>query len=440
MLYILLSCLLLLMAIVFYRFFNREIVSPTIITCLIFFVSVLGAFLGTSEGSWNNIFNLHWNTVCYILLGVFCFGIGELLARRVKVYIHKRSVKQKNNDSGKIIHIDFLKNFIIIIFVLVTMVLLYMNLRTITGGNSLSQIISGYKSSSILYNENALEEGATINSMVLNMLRFCEITCVVYIYIIVKNLFLKDKLRNNILPAVIILLISFLSMMVGGRAILLKFFVAGFIIWSIMYIRNKHLSVRKFFKIGIKLIIVFVPICYFVLPLLGGNNSTNIIDYVSFYLGSQIPSFDIFLNNPIIKSEHFGQMTLKGIQMFLSKFGIIDYWSAYQKDWIYFTPTLYTNTFTEFKPFLQDFGIIGLIVFPIIFGFVFSKLYLAAKENSNCRYIIFFAFFASLLIDQARIEVFFNTFISTRTIIYLICMIFVTWFLFGSKPIKEGEI
>ncbi len=438
MTYIILAGLLLLMSIFFYNLFKREIVSPTVITSLIFFLSVLGAFIGTSENSWNNISDLHWKTIQYILLGVFSFGIGEFLARKLRNA--RKEENQKKFENSKVIRVDLLKNLIIFSFIVFTMVLLYMNLKTITNGDSLTDIISKYKSSSILYNENALEEGNVLNPIVLNMLRFCEITCIVYIYIIVKNLFLKDKIKNNILNIVNILLIVFLSITVGGRTILLKYFSAGVMIWSILYIRNSHLSIRKFVKLGMIILIIFVPMCYLVLPLLGGHTSSNMIDYTSFYLGSEIPSLDIFLNNPISPLEHFGEATLKGIQMLLSKIGLIDYWTAYQKEWVYFTPTLYTNTFTEFKPFIQDFGISGLVICPMIFGFVFSKLYLAAKEKVSCRHLIFFAFFTNLLIDQARVEVFYNSFLSARTIIYAVSLLFVTCFLFGSKRILEGEV
>lgn len=437
MTYIILAGLLLFMSILFYNLFKREIISPTVITCLIFFLSVLGAFLGTANGLWNHVSKLQWKTVQYIILGIFSFGIGEFLSRKLR---RNSRNKKANVENSKIIRIDLLKNLIVLLFIILTMVLLYMNLKAITNAKSLPEIISRYKSSNVLYNESALEEGVIINSIVLNMLRFCEITCVVYIYIVIKNLFLKDKVKSNIINILNILLIILLSITVGGRAILLKFFAAGIMIWAILYTRIKRLSVRKFFKLGLAIVMFFIPLCYFILPFLGNQTTIDMPNYVSFYLGSEIPAFDIFLENPTTYSEHFGQETLQGLQMFLSKFGIIDSWTAYQREWVYFTPTLYTNTFTEFKPFIQDFGINGVIVCPMIFGFIFSKLYLAAKEKMNCRYLIFFSFFTSLLIDQARIEVFFRSFLSTRTVIYLCSLLFVTWFLFGKRKIKGGEV
>ena len=263
--YIILMVILLLLSILFYKFLNKEIISPTVITCLNFFLAVLAAFIGTSEGSWNFMPNISTQTILYITLGVFSFGLGEILARKIRLKNNKYSEELSNK---KIIRIDYMKNFIIISFILLTIILLYLNLRSIVGGGSLSSIINGYKSSSVLYNENAVEDGATINSLVMNMLRFCEMAGVVYIYIVIKNIVSKDKLSKNIFYIIPIVLSLFLSMMVGGRATLLKTLMAAVMIWAILYTKNHKLPVRKFFKLALKVAIVFVPLCYFILPLL----------------------------------------------------------------------------------------------------------------------------------------------------------------------------
>ena len=85
-------------------------------------------------------------------------------------------------------------------------------------------------------------------------------------------------------------------------------------------------------------------------------------------------------------------------------------------------------------------GVLGLIIYPMIFGYIFAKLYIYAKEKENCRYLIFFAYFAIYLIDQARSNVFFNSFLSTRTVIYWLFMMIITYFLFGKTKIRNGEI
>lgn len=436
--YIILTIVFFLLAIFCYKKFNSEIMSPSVLTCLIFSLSFLGAFLGTREGSWNFVKELHFNTLIIILVGVVFFILGEICARNYKT--DKVKEIKLSDSNNKYIRIDILKKALVFIFVITTFVLLYLNLRSLVGSGSISKIVKAYKSSNILYNKKALEEGMVLNPLILNMVRFCEMFCIVFIYIIVKNLINKDKVKYNISYLIIIIFIAYVTMLVGGRTVLLKYFMAGFIIWTILYTRKQKLSLNRFFKISIKLMIVFVPVCYFVLPLLGGKNSSTFVDYVTFYLGSQIPAFDVFLASPFERSTHFGEMTLKGIQMLLAKFGLINYWSAYQGEWVYFNRELYTNVFSEFKPFMQDFGIIGVVICMFIFGFVFSRLYLNAKNKSNCRYIIFFAFFSNLLIDQARIEVFYNSFLSSRMVIYFVSMLIITFFLFGRKKIRSGEI
>lgn len=63
---------------------------------------------------------------------------------------------------------------------------------------------------------------------------------------------------------------------------------------------------------------------------------------------------------------------------------------------------------------------------------MFTYLYLKARK-SNYRYLIFYGLVAINLIDQFRSEKIFNSLIRIDTVVYIVSIILITWFLFDFK-------
>ena len=74
----------------------------------------------------------------------------------------------------------------------------------------------------------------------------------------------------------------------------------------------------------------------------------------------------------------------------------------------------------------------GIIIFETLFGIIFSYLYLKAK-NSNYKYLIFYGLMSITLIDQFRSEKIFSTLIRIDTLVYIVSIILITWFLFNFR-------
>jgi oligosaccharide repeat unit polymerase len=395
------------------------------------------SFMGRINNSWN-FQELHFNTFCIIILGVLMFGVGEFAARKF-IFKTKTKTVDLENYKYEIIRVDILKIFICGGFILLTTFLIYRNMKSITNVSGLSNVIGAYRLLTPAFNSSAMETGVKINTIYTQMFRACEIISLIFIYIIVNNLLAKDKFSNNIPYLVVVLLYIFLSFLLGGRANFLQSVVEAFMIWLILYKRTKKLSITDFIKIAVKIMIVVLPIFYFILPLFGRSTSVNLYNYITFYLGCPIPSFDVMLQNGITHSAHFGEMTLKGIQAFLNKFGLIDYYSLYERNWIYYSTGLYSNIFTAMFPPYVDFGIWGVIICQFLFGFVFAKMYTWAKKFSNRIYLLFYAYYANQLVDQFRREKLFTTVIHYNAIIYLILLLILTYFIFEKKKVEVGD-
>lgn len=73
-----------------------------------------------------------------------------------------------------------------------------------------------------------------------------------------------------------------------------------------------------------------------------------------------------------------------------------------------------------------------MIFFEILFGIVFSFMYNKAKKSSY-KYLIFYGINGMLLVDQFRSEKIFNSLVRIDTLVYIVSIILITWFLFNFR-------
>lgn len=437
MLYLVLSIVLFLLAGIFYFKYKADILSISVLTALVYGVSSLGAFMATATNSWNYQ-QLHPMTAGIIIIGVISLYFGEKFARKLKFKISNKDKKiNLDNYEHKPIEIDFIKTLICILFVVTTIFLIFTNMKQLTGESSISTVINSYRSSSEIFNSEASIQNIKINTIYMMMYHMCEIIGLIYIYVVVRNKLAKYKNRPS--SIILIVLCILLTFLLSGRSGFMRYLIETLVIWLILYRRKKPLRLIKFVKIIIKASIIVLPIFYLILPLLGRSTSATWYDYLSFYVGSPIASFDVLIEKGISHSQNFGALTLKGMQGILSKIGLYNGYSNYASKWIYFKTGLSSNVFTSmYAPFV-DFGMWGVVICQFLFGYVFTKIYMNAKNNINVRYLLIYAFFANLIIDQFRSEKLFNSFLSYYTLIYLVLIVIISWLLLGNKVIKKGQ-
>lgn len=437
MLYLVLSIVLFLLAGIFYFKYKADILSISVLTALVYGVSSLGAFMATATNSWNYQ-QLHPMTAGIIILGVTALYFGEKFSRKLRFKIsNKDKTIDLENYEHKPIRIDFLKTLICILFVIITILLIFTNMKQLTGESSISTVINSYRSSSEIFNNEAAIQNIKINTLYMIMYRMCEIIGLIYIYIIIRNKLAKYK--NNPSSIILIILCILLTFLLSGRSGFMRYLIEALVIWLILYRKKKPLKIVKFVRIMIKAAIIILPLFYLILPLLGRSTSATWWDYLSFYVGSPIASFDVLIEKGLAHSQNFGALTLKGMQGILSKIGLYNSYSNYASKWVYFKTGLSSNVFTSmYAPFV-DFGLSGVIICQFLFGYIFTKLYLNAKENINVRYLLIYAFFANLIIDQFRSEKLFTSFFSYNTLIYLILIIIISFLILGNKVIKKGQ-
>lgn len=448
--YIVLAICLIFFAIGAYFLFDKDICSPTIITCLIYLFATILAQIGTF--SWNTI-DISLKAIFIICFGIISFGIGEFITRKL---IKKKKNEKPEKDNyiveNEIIKIKMWKSILILLFVVLTIILMILEMRRICieSGyevNGISKILSTYRKVSPLFSTKLLKSNNTINVFVSQMKKVCDIICITISYVLINNL-LNEKwkknvtniLKNNILNVVILIACYALSLLTTGRAQLMKYIVAAFFIYMILNLKkfSQKIVLKRTIIVGMLVVIIIIPLFYFMLPLIGRKTNSKFTDYITFYFGCSIPSFESYLDNPPEGDGHFGSETLYGVQSLLYKLKLSDYINPISREWTKIS-WFKSNVYTGFRRYMQDFGVLGVAICSIVFGMCFSKLYMNARNKKDFRYLLFFTFYSYMLIDQVRDELFFTRFIHINTILNAILIIVLSWgiFKFEFKDIPQ---
>lgn len=408
-----------------YTKFLNDILSPSFIyvssMILCFICSIIGLL------SWNNVKNLKLLTILIILISIISFIFGELCVRKSFTFDNRKFKFKKIKD------IEWWKIIFQILFILITIILLYTEVKRIaiiagyTSGG-LGTMIGYFRNMSNLYTTELIENGQGVNVFVSQMRKVCEVMCFVNLYIFIKNIYDKNiKNSKNFGFLCIIILCVFLSFLTGGRMQCLIYVVASIFIILVLLLSKNSLKdiLKKYYKQCIVVITIVIIGFYCLLPLSGRKNDVNFVTYMSFYFGTSVPSLDIYLDNPK-QSEYFGEETLRGVQNVLYKFGLSNKVQPISKEWIEFKindqQSMFSNVFTSGKRFYHDFGLFGVMVCQFVFGFVFSFIYLKLKESSDTILFIFYSMFVYMIIDQVRDDLFYSNFLHINTLLYFLIL------------------
>ena len=366
--YIYLFLILIILAIIYYYIFKKDVLSISFISCSIYAISILAAYISYKiEGSWNYV-EIHEQTVLYVIMSVLCIGVGELLVRKLWKKRDK-TIEEK----AKLIKVTDIKIIICTFFLILTFFLIYMNMSKITNTTGLSKVINTYKVNSAMYNDSKNIE--QINFIYTQMYRVSIVIGIVFLYIYINNMCYNYKLKYNFKFVIPIIISIFLSMLLGGRSAIMRFIVAAFIFFMVINSKKKKIKLFKFIIIGLIVLAIVLPLFYALLGIIGQSTQNNFVDYMTFYLGSPIPGFDEYLQDYYKYekvSQHFGENTFVGLQQILYKFHIIDYYNIYQSEWLDFGNGLKSNVFTGIKTYFQDFGIArNNLISDIVWNYIF---------------------------------------------------------------------
>lgn len=411
---------------------KREYLSPSFLVALSFAFASIGCIIFKKE--WELDFSS--KTILLICLGIICCYIGELL-----VYILTKNSKSiiKNDNNIKPINIDNYKLIIFIFLQLITLILYYHGVKTIAGSSeSFSIMMSKYKDA--IYMNTSIE--GNVNILVKQFAKVSYIGTMMFVFIFLNNSISKNKVKNNIkylIPSIIFMGQAIIS---SSRSLILQIAVAGITYYYILYQMQGNWSKKIDYK-AIRKIIIFVFIIlvsfWSIKQVVGRlTHNKSFIEYIAYYFSGGMAFFQKYIENPFGNFENIiGAETFPGILGFLSKF--IPNLNVVGNLEFRHSGSIHGNTYTAFRSYYHDFGILGIIFLEIIFAIVYSvwinkiKAITISRKKNYQRSIIIFGCFAYPLVYEPIAAQLYRTVLSVNGLTYLLIIYVIYWFLFKLK-------
>lgn len=135
--------------------------------------------------------------------------------------------------------------------------------------------------------------------------------------------------------------------------------------------------------VGIFGLVIF----YYSASLIGRINTKGMFDYITYYCGGSIECFNQYVNNEKQIKMVRGEETFYNLISNLDSLGVTDYSLTEREsghlEFIYYKETMVGNIYTAYRRWINDFGILGLVIFQGIMAVAMTILYNRAKYNNG---------------------------------------------------------
>ena len=171
--------------------------------------------------------------------------------------------------------------------------------------------------------------------------------------------------------------------------------------------------------------------------------------YTFVYFGAQLKNLDMALTvyDNIERSNVFGQETFRSFVNFYSKYFDNGFYSNYDLylPFNYYDGIGLGNVYTTFYPYLRDFGYLGVVVCPLIMGFISEFLYFKAKEFTTRNdgvsiWNLFWCWTSFCLAFSFFSNKFYENVFSLNIISYILASALVLLFFYGVPIDKKRKI
>lgn len=405
MIYLLLFTIIVLFLISY--FVVRDIFHPVCLMCLTFSLSVFCAILNIEK--WT--IDLSGKTILIIIIGIISFLIPGLIA-----YKKFKTTDDRVKDSN---YIKYNQTIMFILVIIQLIILLLFALWTANNIGGISKIFDISAMSKYRF-EKSFDQEINMPSYISQGIKFTKALIYIFSFIEIHNKILSNK-RNekkkiNILYILSLIMFAIQTILSGGRSDLVILFIS---ILTMIFMFDCYYSNKAGVKLGkniVKIIIVTALLLYvfsITRTLVGRTADDNFIDYVTRYFGGPIELFDLYIKNPIAKSDIFGKETLFGINKFLGQIGIIDFPYTLHLEFRSVNGEVLGNVYTCFRRFYQDFGYFGVISLNLLFGWIMTKYYNNIKNSKAIGKLSIYNIFYFMIIHCVILAPFSDFFYST---------------------------
>ena len=233
--------------------------------------------------------------------------------------------------------------------------------------------------------------------------------------IFVDKYILNKKIRIVSYYPIICLLLSILFS--TDRNIFIRFIIYSLSLWMMFYLyTSKSSTLKTNWKIlrkAVVYVLVFLVVFYWLGKI--KNYTSNFERMIGLYGGSGIYNFNLYLNEFDSSKLMYGADTFSQLISTIKRFGFMGGGTSeiIHGELIAFTASngyVYaSNIYSALRPYLNDFGFFGMIIYPLILGLLFQMLFEKTKRGCGFSWI-FYALMIYPLIYFAIQEQFFKRF------------------------------
>lgn len=376
---LLLLAALLLLVFLEYQYFGKEICAAPVLFTAPFIVMCLVAFMCANQ--WN--FYMRWNTFFVILGGNVTFALGAIFAQKVKLRItgdNNRIVSESNDTAFKYLLILLLQ--CVCYLWKLRMVFAFARSQGVNGGLSEALAFLDYRSKftseATIRWPDVLELGLEISTAA-GYVMAC---------ILAAKLLQKDGKRKNLILVLMNFAVSVLGGLTSGsRGVAVRTMIVFLVTYLVLFYRQKEWRKKRLgVKIPVLLLACAVGIAAFIIvsrQMVGRGAVQDVWQYLAKYIGAQLYNLDYYLNEAFRQSEVFGQETFRPVVNFVCAQLKIREWASYKLDLPFLHASGYEmgNVYTTFYAYIHDFGYIGVVILPFLFGLISQILYRFAKSS-----------------------------------------------------------
>ena len=434
MIYLLLIALII-MLIISYIVFERDLLAPPVVLNAVYVLSTLFAIYNIDTWA----IQLHSNTFWVIVLGNLSFLITCIIIHSFFQKKKKRKTVDKNiiNESDKNFNISHINvHFSKIIFVTIIMIafaFLYIKIvqnmaHSYGYANDYAQMMANYRSNTS-YGDDELP------SWLMRYNRLMMSCVYVLIYIFINNMIYNSKNKKNYLLLIPILIYCISSLFGAARTAILCYFIYSMVL--VYIILNKKYNFvskinRKYIIRGVICLTLFFIFFISSKGIVGRTDEMNGLYYISFYAGGSIELLDLYLQNPTY-SIKFGEEIFRGFRVILAKFGLCTQSGISHMEFRNSVNGIGVgNVYTSYRKYIHDFGYGSIFIFQIVEAIFFSIWYEKIKnrklKNGIDVSLLFFAYFNTSLFRHSIQESFFSSYIPEIFITGLFMYIWIYYF------------
>lgn len=389
-----------------YRILNRDILSPSMISIVMFIVGCFAGLIGNRN--WMIEINVLIPLIYFLALLFMVLGEKICLKKRVVFknnFLNKKNVSDFTNSLVQIPIWFYIAYFIYSIFVLSLMQKRAVAAAVVHGYSYQKwQNLSEYIKDAFMYGEASWGMALATLYAILVVIAYISFAAVLINYSVLGWRVTIKKYKRYIFAIVPYVIAQIIQ---GQRSGYVGFITFGIMIYYLYCIKEKkEIKLSNILRKGI---VIFVLACIIFISsgvFTGRLNIKNANESLLVYLGSSVVDFSNMLNYPI-KGLGLGFNSFTGLLSTLRRIFIYIPTSTKQM----FTGGFVTmangsrsNIYSALANYYLDFGFIGIIIITLLLGMIYRLLYNNAKKSNGNIWPIYLYAYVSYGIVMAFIS------------------------------------